>query len=70
MKAYVIAGPDDTAGFALAGVTPLSPEELQKIDAAESVLVFSAEAARRQEDLLSRWRRTGSGPLFAVLPEP
>jgi hypothetical protein len=69
MKTYVVGSADDQAGFALAGATPLSPDELRRVDAADSIVVFSADAARLDDELLSKWRRTGTGPLFVVLPE-
>lgn len=68
MKTFIIGSRDDAAGFALAGVVPITPADLDAIDA-EAVLIFSPDAARRESDRLAVWSRTGTGPPFIVLRE-
>lgn len=59
MKIFIAGNRDDTAGFALAGVEPITPEQLAQIDREDAVVIVSSDIALPQL------------PPFAVLlPEP
>lgn len=72
MIPLVIGTPRDVAGFALAGaegVTCATRDEVEAAIAPDRLLIFSAGAAALIAARIAAWRRSGEGPLFAVLEE-
>ena len=61
MKTFIVASRDDAAGFALAGVEPITREQIDKIDPKDSIVIVSHELAHVVADRLL--------PFVVILPE-
>ena len=74
MKALVLGDADDALGFAVAGVPNVIcnskrdvESALARSDAGDTVFILSSTTADLIPDRVAQWR-SGSGPMFVVLP--
>ena len=77
MRPVLIGDADDARGLSLAGVDAYvctTREQVEKCVAQtlqsgrDTLILFSASAARLIAERIAAWRRDGSGPPFVVLP--